>query len=181
MVRCSASRGSLTSYPLEHNDVPNRGITFPKIAEVLISIFLKRCFLNPTWLANEHTHQHLLQDVCLKYDTESLSILGVGQKDGHEDLPQRFRWLPKKKYDFLVSCFHLWPMLVWDGIIEFLNDKVAVPGGDADRETAVGIRVMVFKVGDQTGAVAHASDLETAVPYASVGLVVECWDMLFAG
>ena len=39
-------------------------------------------------------------------------------------------------------------MLVWDGIIEFLTDKVAVPGGDADRETAIGIRVMVFKVGD---------------------------------
>ena len=71
-------------------------------------------------------------------------------------------------------------MLVWDGIIEFLTDKVAVPGGDADRETAIGIRVMVFKVGDQTGAVAYAKDLEAAVPNASVGLVVECWDVLFA-
>ena len=40
---------------------------------------------------------------------------------------------------------------------------------------------MVFKVGDQTGAVAHALNLEPAVRYASVGLVVECWDMLFAG
>ena len=72
-------------------------------------------------------------------------------------------------------------MLVWDGIIEFLTDKVAIPGGDAGRETAIGIRVMVFKVGDQTGAVAHALNLEPAVRYASVGLVVECWDMLFAG
>ena len=45
-------------------------------------------------------------------------------------------------------------MLFWDGLIEFLTDEIAVPSGDADSETAVRTRVMMFKVGDQSGAVA---------------------------
>ena len=72
-------------------------------------------------------------------------------------------------------------MLFWNGVIEFLSDEVAVPSGDADSETAVGTRVMVFMVGDQSGAVGLAQDLESAAPYASVSLLVQCWDMLYAG
>lgn len=62
--------------------------------------------------------------------------------------------MPKKKGDFSILCLHRWPMSFWDGVVEFLTDEIALPSSDADCETAVRTRVMVFKVGDQSGAVA---------------------------
>ena len=55
-VWCSACRGSLTLYPLEHHNVSFPGITFPEIADVLPSILLVHGFFNPPRMANEHTH-----------------------------------------------------------------------------------------------------------------------------
>ena len=72
-------------------------------------------------------------------------------------------------------------MFFWDGVVEFLTDEIAFASSDADCETAVRTRVMVFKVGHQSGAVADAQDFELFVRYASVGLVIQCWCMLYAG
>ncbi len=150
----SAFRGPVTLYPLEHNSVAFPSITFLEIADILPSVLLEPGFFNPPRMANEHTHRHPLQDVCMEYDTEPLFILGIGQEDRHKDFPQHIRLFPPSKSHFLVVCCHLWPMLFWDGVIEILTDEVAIPIGDADCETAIGSRLMVFKVGDQRGAVA---------------------------
>ena len=58
LPRCGAvaAMDHLRLYPLEHHNVPFRGITFPEIADVLPPILLIQGFFNPPRMANEHTH-----------------------------------------------------------------------------------------------------------------------------
>ena len=180
-VWCSACRSSPTSELLEHNlPLSFPGITFPEVADVLPSTLLIQGLFNPARPANKHTQpRHPLHDIRMEYDAEPFSILGIDQEDRHEDLSQRIRLRSVSESYFFNSGLHLWPVLLWDGVVEVLTNKISFPCSDFDIEMAVGIRMMVFEMCDQIGFVAYASGMQSVWRYTCVRLVVYCWDILY--